>query len=133
MPRLVTHFRGSAEAAGRLAPDRLADPSRYEALYDLRKRRNSRIGMRFIVSDGAAVAERSADDTSRKPPLAEKYRRDIVDPLTAFERIRAAVAARKATPNATFVVPVYDGTRRFDILGASYPRRSRPPVSCGLH
>jgi len=122
VPRLVTHFRGNAEAAGRLGPNRPADPLRYDALYDLRKRRNNRIGMRFVVSDGAAVAERSADDTSRKPPLAEKYRREIVDPLTAFERIRAAVAAREATPNATFVIPVYDGTRRFDILGRILPK-----------
>lgn len=122
LPRLVTHFRGAAEATGRLVAGQPADPVRYDALYDLRKRSNSRIGMRFVVSDGAAVAERSADDTSRKPPLAEKYRRDIVDPLTAFERIRAEVAAHEATPNATFVVPVYDGTRRFDILGRILPK-----------
>ena len=127
VPHLVTHFRGRALAAGRLAPGGPADPLRYDAIYDLRKRRNSRIGMRFIVRDGAVVAERADDDTSRKPPLAEKYRRGIVDPLSAFERIRAAVAARKATPNATFVVPVYDGTRRFDVLGRILPKDQQTP------
>ena len=127
LPRLVTHFRGQAQAAGRLAAGRPADPQHYDALYDLRKRRNSHIGMRFVVRDGATVAERTADDTSRKPVLAEKYRRDIVDPLTAFERIRGAIAARQAAPNNAFVVPVYDGARRFDILGRILPRDRQAP------
>lgn len=127
LPRLVTHFRGQAQAVGRLAPGQPADPQRYDALYDLRKRRNSHIGMRFLVRDGARVAERTADDTSRKPVLAEKYRRDIVDPLTAFERIRGVVAARQGASNDAFVVPVYDGARRFDILGHILPKDRQAP------
>lgn len=121
LPRLVTHFRGDARAAGRLGAGRTADPARYDAVYDLRKRRHSHIGMRFVAHDGAIVAERSADDTSRKPPLAEEYRRNIVDPLTAFERIRSAIAARAATSAGAFTVPVYDGARRFDIKGRILP------------
>jgi hypothetical protein len=127
LPRLFTHFRGTAAASGFIPPDRAAAPSRYDALYDLRKRRNSRIGMRFVARDGVVVAERSADDTSRKPPLAEKYRRDIVDPLTALERIRAAILASRAVPDASFSVPVYDGTRRFDILGHVLPQDRQTP------
>ncbi len=127
LPHLFTHFRGTAQAAGRLVPGKLTDPQRYRAVYDLRKRRNSRVDLRFVVRDGAAVAERTADDTSRKPPLAEKYRRDIVDPLSAVERIRAAVAAAKATPNATFAVPVYDDARRFDVLGHILPQERQSP------
>ncbi len=127
LPHLVTHFHGNAQAAGRLVPGRPADPARYDALYDLRKRRDSHVGMRFVVRDGATIAERTADDSSRKPPLAEKYRRDIVDPLTAFERIRAAVAARGAAANTSFVVPVYDGARRFDVLGHILPKDQQTP------
>ena len=99
LPHLVTHFRAVAKAGGRLVPDGAAEPSRYSALYDLRKYRDRHIGMQFVARDAAVIAERTADDTSRKPPLAEKYRRDIVDPLTALERMRAAVAAGKAAPN----------------------------------
>jgi Protein of unknown function (DUF3108) len=126
VPRLVTHFRAEAEAVGRLSPGSLADPARYDALYDLRKRRNSRIAMRFVLRDGATVAERAADDTSRKPPLAEKYRRGTVDPLSALERIRTAIAHAPA-PNTTFVVPVYDGTRRFDVLARILPKEQQTP------
>ncbi len=127
LPHLVTRFRGNAQAAGRLVPGRPADPLRYDARYDLRKRRDSHIGMRFVMRDGAAVAERSADDTSRKPALAEQYRRGIVDPLTALEAIRAAVAAREAAPNGSFTIPVYDGTRRFDVIGRVLPKGQQIP------
>lgn len=122
LPHLVTHFRAVAEAGGRLVPEGAAEPSRYSALYDLRKYRDRRIGMQFVTRDAAVIAERTPDDTSRKPSLAEKYRRDIVDPLTALERMRAAIAARKGAGDAVFVVPVYDGTRRFDIVGHILPK-----------
>jgi Protein of unknown function (DUF3108) len=127
LPRLVTHFRGNAQSVGRLVPNHPADPERYDARYDLRKRRNSRIGMRFVVRNGAVVAERSADDTSRKPPLPEKFRRAIVDPLTALECIRAAITARNAVPGSRFAVPVYDGARRFDVLGRILPKKEQTP------
>jgi hypothetical protein len=122
LPHLVTHFRAVAQAGGRLVPEGAAAPSRYSALYDLRKYRDRRIGMQFVTRDAAVIAERTPDDTSRKPSLAEKYRRDIVDPLTALERMRAAIAARKGAGDAVFVVPVYDGTRRFDIVGHILPK-----------
>jgi hypothetical protein len=128
LPRLVTHFHGGAEAVGRLAAGRAADPARYDARYDLRRRRDRRIGIRFVVRNGAAVADRSADDTSRKPPLAEKYRRGVVDPLTALECVRAAVAAhRTAAPRSRFSVPVYDGARRFDVIGRILPKSEHSP------
>jgi Protein of unknown function (DUF3108) len=127
LPRVITHFRGKALAVGRFVPGKPADPLHYDALYDLRKRHNSRIGMHFIARDGGTIAERTADDTSRKPALAERFRRDIVDPLTAFERIRAAIIARGAEASTTFTVPVYDGARRFDVLGRILPRDQQSP------
>jgi hypothetical protein len=127
LPRLITHFRATAQAGGRLVPDRPAEPQHYDAFYDVRKWRNSRIAMRFVERDGALVAERSAEDTSRKALLAEKYRRDIVDPLTAFESVRAKIATHDAAPNTEFVVPVYDGTRRFDVIGHILPKSEQTP------
>jgi hypothetical protein len=112
LPRLVTHFRGTAASEGRLTDG--GEPARYDALYDLRKRHNSHISMRFVDRGGALVAERGPGDTSRKPPLAEKFRRNIVDPLAALERIRAAL---RNGGSSGFVVPVYDGARRFDVVG----------------
>jgi hypothetical protein len=117
LPRLVTRFHGAAAAEGRLEPGRQAEPERYDALYDLRKRHDRRISMRFVAKDGATVAERGAGDTSRKPPLPEAYRRDAVDPLTAFERTREALRAALHEGRRSFTVAVYDGARRFDVKG----------------
>ena len=118
LAHLVSHFRGVAHSAGRLPPDRAAQPQRYDTTYDLHRRRGSHISMRFAARDGAVVAERGPGDTSRRPLLAEALRRDVVDPLAAFERIRGAL--RQGGP---FTVPVYDGARRFDVVGRVLSRR----------
>jgi hypothetical protein len=120
LPRLFTRFRAAASAEGRLAADRTAEPSRYLAAYDLRKRRDSRVSMRFVRRPGGTIAERDPDDTSRKPPLAERFRKNSVDPLSAFEGIREAL--RAARSEGSFSIPVYDGARRFDIVGRVLPK-----------
>ena len=122
LPNLLSRFRATASAEGRLAPDRKAEPSRYLAVYDLRKRHDSRVSMHFAGRPGGTVAERGPDDTSRKPPLAEAFRKNSVDPLSALERIREAL--RTTGPGRSFTIPVYDGARRFDIVGKILPRNS---------
>lgn len=116
LARWVTHFRGTAEGEGRLADDFHAVPLRYDALYDLRHRRNSHISMRFVGRDGAVIAERDARDTSRMPPLADRYRRDVVDPIAALASIRHALRVHPPASAHDFAIPVYDGARRFDVL-----------------
>jgi len=123
LPRLFTRFRATATAEGSRAVDRTAEPSRYLALYDLHKRRDSRVSMRFVRRTGGIIAERAPDDTSRKPPLAEAFRKNSVDPLTALERLREAL--RAARPGSPFAIPVYDGARRFDIVGRMLPKTDR--------
>lgn len=120
LPHLLSRFRATASAEGRLAADRTPEPSRYLAAYDLRKRHDSRVSMLFVRRSGATVAERGPDDTSRKPPLPEGFRKNSVDPLSALERIREAL--RTARPGSRFTIPVYDGARRFDIVGEILPR-----------
>ena len=121
LPQLVTHFKTTASAEGRLAAGRLAAPSRYDAVYDLRQRRDRRVSMRFTPRGSAVIAERGPDDTSTKPPLAETFRSNTVDPLTAFERIRGVLRGAQP-PDKPFVIPVYDGARRFDIVGRILPK-----------
>jgi hypothetical protein len=123
LPALLTRLRGTGIAEGRLAADRPAEPSHYDAIYDLWKRRNSHISMRFVTRAGAVIAERGPDDTSRKPPLPEKFRSNAVDPVTAFKRVRDALRAPRRSADGSFAVPVYDGARRFDILGRILPRK----------
>jgi hypothetical protein len=115
LARLFTKFRGGAVAEGRLGDDGFAAPSRYDALYDLRKRHDSRISMRFIGRHGAVIAERTPADTSHKPPIDEAYRRDVADPLSALASIRHVLKVKRPKPGSQFKVAVYDGSRRFDI------------------
>lgn len=120
LPHFLSRFRATAVAEGQRALDRPAEPAHYRAVYDLRKRRDSRISMQFVNRNGARMADRSVDDTSRKPPLAEAFRKNVVDPLSALERIRAALRApRREGP---FTIPVYDGARRFDMIGLVLPK-----------
>jgi hypothetical protein len=113
LPRLATRFRGSAASEGRLGAERLPAPIRYDAVYDLRKRRDNRLAMQFAWRAGAVVADRGAADTSRKPPLAEAFRTGVLDPLSALTAIRHQL--RRGNRGA-FTVPVYDGARRFDVI-----------------
>jgi hypothetical protein len=112
LARLVTRFRGSAAADGSLAAATLPAPSRYDAAYDLHKRRDRRLSMRFTGRGDAVVAERGTDDTSRKSPLAERYRTNVLDPLSALTAIRRAL---RDGARGMFSIPVYDGARRFDV------------------
>ena len=121
LPRLFTRFRATALAEGRRVADRPAEPSHYLAVYDLWKRRDSRVSMQFVNHTGTMIAERGPDDTSRKPPLAEAFRENAVDPLSAIERIRGAF--RAAGRVGSFTIPVYDGARRFDIVGKILPKQ----------
>jgi hypothetical protein len=121
LPRLFTRFRATALAEGRRVADRPAEPSHYLAVYDLWKRRDSRVSMQFVNHTGTMIAERGPDDTSRKPPLAEAFRKNAVDPLSAIERIRGAF--RAAGRVGSFTIPVYDGARRFDIVGKILPKQ----------
>ena len=124
MPRLVTRFRGSASSEGRLAAAALPAPLRYQALYDLRKRRDRRLEMVFAVRAGAIIAERGPGDTSRKQPLAERFRANVLDPLSALTAIRHEL---RRGNRGTFRVPVYDGARRFDVAVRVLPRRGDDP------
>jgi len=121
LPYLFTRFRAAASAEGQRTADRSAVPSFYLADYDLRKRRDRRVSMQFVQRFGTTFAERGSDDTSRKPPLAEAFRKNAVDPLSALERIREAL--RGAKPGRSFAIPVYDGARRFDIVGEILPKK----------
>ena len=118
LPRWFTKFKGTGAAEGRLLADGRARPLRYDALYDLRKRHGSRISMRFVDRDGATIAERGPADTSRKGPLPEVYRRDVVDPVAALANIRHRLLAAPPHAGDHFSVPVYDGARRFDVAVA---------------
>jgi hypothetical protein len=90
LPHIVTHFRGTAITQGKIGAGNAPSPDRFDANYDLRKRKNRELRMNFVARDGATVAERGPGDTSRKPELKEQFRRDVIDPLSVITAIRAA-------------------------------------------
>lgn len=126
LPWLVTHFRGTAVSQGRIAANGAPSPAEYESNYDLRKRKNRELRMNFVARDGAVVAERGPGDTSRKPELKEQFRRNVIDPLSVITAIRAALRRGETA----FIIPVYDGARRFDAEVRVVPRDPRDP---GIH
>ena len=121
VPRWITHFRGIASGEGHFAADGSADPHSYDVLYDLRQRRDERIDLRFTGGAGNIIAERGENDTSRKPPIAENLRRNTVDPVAAMAAIRQALRQHGEGSPPDFTIPVYDGTRRFDVLVHAEP------------
>jgi len=126
MPYLVTHFRGTAVAQGRLDGGQFTSPTHFDANYDLRKRKDRLLRMNFVVHDGAVVAERGPGDTSRKPELKEQFRRNVIDPLSVITAIRTAVRRGETQ----FTIPVYDGARRFNAEMRVLPRNPKDP---GVH
>ncbi|MGH7039741.1 MAG: DUF3108 domain-containing protein [Stellaceae bacterium] len=131
LPWLFTRFRGSATAEGRIGTRIPAEPLAYDAIFDLHKRRDRRISLRFVRRGDARVIERGPANSSDKPPLARRFRTNAVDPLSALERIREAIAAAPV-PGASFTVPVYDGTRRFDVVGRILSRSRGNPGTLRL-
>jgi hypothetical protein len=121
LPWLLTHFRATAVSEGRLSAGRPPAPARYDALYDLRKGGDRRLSMRFADRDGAALAERGSDDSSKKPLLAEAFRKNVLDPLSTVTAIRQEL--RRGNRGA-FTVPVYDGARRFDVRVRVLPKKA---------
>lgn len=121
LPRLISRFRGTASASGKLSGDRPPEPMRYEAHYDLRKAHDRHLIMQFSARAGGIVAERGPGDTSKKPPLAEEFRKNVLDPLSALSAIRHEL---RRGNRASFTVPVYDGARRFDVAARVLPKKA---------
>jgi hypothetical protein len=121
LPWVLTHFRATGVSEGRLAADRPPVPARYDVLYDLRKGRDRRLSMSFAGRAGALFAERGPADTSKKPALAEAFRKNVLDPLSTVTAIRQEL---RRGNRGSFAVPVYDGARRFDVRVRVLPKKA---------
>lgn len=121
VPRWLTRFAARAVSEGTWSAEGAAVPRRYEAVYDLRKRKDKCASLRFREQDGVLVAERGPEDTSSKPSPPEAIRRGAVDPLTALVAVRRRLASGTLGRSGGFAIPVFDGARRFDVEGAISP------------
>jgi len=119
LARWVTRLRATAIGSGRIAAGFLPVPAAFDARYDLRKRKDRVLSMRFVMAGGATIAARGPGDTSRKPELPEQFRRNVIDPLGALAAIRQQV---REHPGRDFTIPAYDGARRFDVIARPQPK-----------
>ena len=92
-------------------------PRDYEAVYDLRKRRDKRNSVLFRGHPGDRLAYRGPADTSDKEELEEPYRRNVLDPLTTFLAIPHRIQRGQLRVGDGFAFPVFDSSRRFDAEG----------------
>jgi len=115
LAHLLLRFHARVESAGTFAAGGMARPERYAVDYDLRKNRNQRVRVAYVAGAGGLVAERVAQDSNRKPPLPERYRRNVIDPLAAFAALRRHLLHHDAKTGDHFSLPVFDDVRRFDV------------------
>jgi hypothetical protein len=61
-----------------------------------------------------------------RPPVPPHMRKDVLDPMTAFIAARGQLMAQGLSGNKpkTFRVPIYDGRRRYDIVGRAEAART---------
>jgi len=66
------------------------------------------------------------DDDDDDKPVPEDLRKNVLDPMGAFIAARRQIMAQggAAGPAKNFRVPIYDGRRRYDIVGRTAPVRS---------
>jgi Protein of unknown function (DUF3108) len=129
LPHWFINFSGDATSEGDLAADGATLPLRYDALYTLRRNRDKHIALRVVDQAAGRLTLRAPEDSSRKPPLDETYRRNVLDPLSALTAIRHYLATHSREPGTGFTLPVFDGARRFDVIARIMPTDGDPKAA----
>lgn len=121
----LAKYRAKTTADGETGPGGRLLPINFRTTYRTRKK-DRRAAVTFDPASGDVVdvqmTKRGKPDSSKVP---EALRKGVVDPLSAFLRIRDHVAA---APEAPFAAQVYDGRRRYD-LEARVTGRDRATVA----
>jgi hypothetical protein len=122
----LVHYRAKTLAIGWLGEGDSLLPVTYRSEYRSRKKDRKSI-VKFDPASGDVVeleiTKRGKPDDSKVP---EGLRKHVVDPLTAFLRLRDHVAT--AGEGEAFTAQVFDGRRRYD-LAAEVSGRDRASVA----
>jgi len=122
----LVHYRAKTLATGWLGDGDSLLPVTYRSEYRSRKK-DRRSVVKFDPASGDVVelenTKRGKPDNSKVP---EALRRNVIDPLTAFLRIRDHIAT--AGEGETFTAQIFDGRRRYD-LAAEVVGRDRASVA----
>jgi Protein of unknown function (DUF3108) len=105
-------FRFDATSTGRLAGPDLPLPGQYVSLDGERPEKRQRIALNFDAATGAVAQELTPPrDRVRVEP---ELRTGAVDPLTGLLQARGAIRRSLEGGPASAIVPVYDGSKRYD-------------------
>jgi hypothetical protein len=109
----LVHYRARTLATGRLGDGDSLLPVTYRSEYRSRKK-DRRSLVKFDPASGDVleleITKRGKPDDSKVP---EALRKNVIDPLTAFLRIRDHVAT--AVKGKVFTAQIFDGRRRYDL------------------
>jgi hypothetical protein len=108
----LANYRARTQVDGELGPDGRLLPVNFSTQYRTRnKARRALVTFEPASGDVAEVriSKRGKPDSSKVP---EALRKGVVDPLSAFLRIRDHVAAHPGDP---ITAQVFDGRRRYDL------------------
>lgn len=109
----LVHYRARTLATGRLGDGDSLLPVTYRSEYRSRKKDRRSI-VKFDPASGDVleleITKRGKPDDSKVP---EALRKNVIDPLTAFLRIRDHVAT--AVKGELFTAQIFDGRRRYDL------------------
>lgn len=140
--KMVKNFRSDMRGEGRFAE---AGAKPMPAVYSRQWSTNavaSDMTMKFDPATGLAMTEERyfnpetsaaiapedlpwADKGDKDKPVPADLRTNVLDPMAAFVAARVQIMAQAANGPKTFRVPIYDGRRRYDIVGkAEAPRSS---------
>jgi len=118
----LVHYRARTLASGRLGDGDSLLPVTYRSEYRSRKKDRRSI-VKFDPASGNVleleITKRGKPDDSKVP---EALRKNVIDPLTAFLRIRDHVAT--AGKGEVFTAQIFEGRRRYD-LAAEVAGRDR--------
>jgi hypothetical protein len=105
-------FRFDATSVGRLAGPDMPLPGQYVSLDGDRPEKRQRIALSFDPASGAVVEQLTPP--RNRVRVEPGLRTGAVDPLTGLLQARAAIRRSLDGGPAATIVPVYDGSKRYD-------------------
>ncbi|HEX7005568.1 MAG TPA: DUF3108 domain-containing protein [Alphaproteobacteria bacterium] len=107
-------FRFDATSQGRLAGPGLALPGRYVSLDGHKPEKRRRTVLDFDPESGAVAEELTPPRDQVR--VAPALRVGTVDPLTAVLQARGAIRRSLEGGPGTVILPIYDGSKRYDFV-----------------
>ncbi len=115
LARLISNYYSISYSQGRIGPSHY-HPEKFQSRFNLRGR-SKRITLAYDVQGRQTKRHYDPLENRQKRPDVEQEQRDhTFDPLTTGLQVRRAAADIASNGGDSFVMPVYDGRRRTDLI-----------------